>query len=460
MGHPRADQRPARRSRGRWWVAAAAGAGLGVGALVLAEVPAAPPMGAGDAVAAPAAMAGGAMGVGQAEADFTDAQHTSTDGPLPASAPPPVLAQPAAGDVLQRGGTHTGTHALDQGGVPAPAPSAGAVPRETVGPGVYDVVVVPLSVPGSPSPAMAGGAERIIPAADAVWRDATDGRFRLDLRAVAFADMPAGDPCDLDQVAEMIEPAVARVTDGGVPRTGRVGVLAVAVVAPGLCEVAGLGYIGANVALVVGHWDETDGPMVVAHEVGHTFGLGHADAVVCPGTRPQQWLPAWPCSPLPYGDHTSVMGNDPQPWDRGRLGVAHLRRLGLLRPELVVEVPRAATDVVLHPVYGSGTGTRAASLVVADGSRWLVEYRPGRADPGVADPGVADPGNPPPGDGGVMVRRLGDGRHGPDTALLTTPGRDAALRAGDSVVLPDGTSVAVLAAAAQASVRVIPPAGG
>ena len=70
-----------------------------------------------------------------------------------------------------------------------------------------------------------------------------------------------------------------------------------------------------NLGLHRGHWTEPVGADSVAHEVGHNFGLDHANSLECAGAGSfrdgtQVHKPTWPCTTQEYGDYSAIMGMD------------------------------------------------------------------------------------------------------------------------------------------------------
>ena len=108
---------------------------------------------------------------------------------------------------------------------------------------------------------------------------------------------------------------------------------------------------------------------LIAHELGHNFGLLHSGRQECQGA-----LETGSCSTQEYGDLYDVMGAS---WDQvGSLNAAQSARLGFL-PATQVRSIAASDDnvpVVLSPLSG-GTGTRAVRLTSSAGATYYLEYR-------------------------------------------------------------------------------------
>ena len=222
------------------------------------------------------------------------------------------------------------------------------------------------------------------------------------------------------------------------------------------CGWSGLGYVGfPRLAYING--PTSFQTKVVAHEMGHNFGLLHAASLDC-GAR----VVGGTCTASEYGDPFNTMGNS------AAMHYASTQKslLGWIPSTAVRTHSSGSATYTISPLESAGGSVYAVKIPAATKRTYWIEYRqPIGFDAGLS----AYPTN------GAQIRvsspfeTLCSGCSGSndDTELLdlttgTTPFTDAALTVGNSYTDPDyGITISVLGATASAlTVQVTGPGGG
>jgi gametolysin peptidase M11 len=105
--------------------------------------------------------------------------------------------------------------------------------------------------------------------------------------------------------------------------------------------------------------------LVVGHELGHCFGLGHANSLDC-GTS----IIGGPCTRSEYGDPYEIMGNQ----RAMHFSAEHKVDLAYLPPSSVVTHSSGSANYTLSPIESPGGATYVVK-VVGSGRTYWIEHR-------------------------------------------------------------------------------------
>ncbi|HWT24441.1 MAG TPA: Ig-like domain-containing protein, partial [Solirubrobacteraceae bacterium] len=212
------------------------------------------------------------------------------------------------------------------------------------------------------------------------------------------------------------------------------------------CAWAGLGFLPGRVTWFNGQFTTRE----LVHEIGHNFGLHHANALMCrdgAGGLAVFNGAEGACTTFEYADPFDAMGASA---NVGHYNAANKEDLGWLAGRSQVMVPG---DTATLTSYVGGAGLRAAIVPTPDGSRFAVEFR--RAEgldlfltgfPQASTGVILHDASAGPGRQTNLLDGLPDGFFG-------TP----ALTAGGSVVLPGDIVLRVDAVTAtEAQISVVP----
>ena len=210
---------------------------------------------------------------------------------------------------------------------------------------------------------------QIIAQVDSAFNDATGGQIRFTFRKlhpVSFPDAVTLSSGDIQKAT-----GLTPVADPGFDKAILVGVIANTSAA----KFGGQAILGGNYILMNGNWTlNSTGPGVLAHELGHSLGISHANSAVCTTQLPIV------CEQSEYGDFSSVMGTYISKYVTNplisRFSATELDELKVL-PKESKAIAAESGDYKVAPAYSKGINLpKVLYIPIGSELTYSVEYRP------------------------------------------------------------------------------------
>jgi hypothetical protein len=210
---------------------------------------------------------------------------------------------------------------------------------------------------------------QIVAQVDAAYNDATGGQIRFTFRKlhpVSFPDKVTLSSGDIQKAT-----GLTPVADPGFDKAILVGVIPKS----SAVSFAGQAVLGGNYIIMNGNWTlNSTGPGVLAHELGHSLGMSHANSAVCTAQLPIV------CEQDEYGDFSSVMGTYISKYVTNplisRFSATELDELKVLPIESRAFAP-VSGEYKLAPAYSKGINLpKVLYIPIGSELTYSVEYRP------------------------------------------------------------------------------------
>ena len=210
---------------------------------------------------------------------------------------------------------------------------------------------------------------QIIAQVDSAFNDATGGQIRFTFRKlhpVSFPDTVTLSVGDIQKAT-----GLTPVADPGFDKAILVGVIA----NTSAVTFGGQAILGGNYIIMNGYWTlNSIGSGILAHELGHSLGMSHANSAVCTTQLPIV------CEQSEYGDFSSVMGTYTSKYVTNplisRFSATELDKLKVL-PKESKAIAAESGDYKVAPAYSKGINLpKVLYIPIGSELTYSVEHRP------------------------------------------------------------------------------------